>query len=72
MFRQFFSKASIHSPFVSKKSAMSVAEGGLLPPSEVQMYNTAMVRTTGTMGSEESLDRALMIASSSKKPHLEE
>jgi hypothetical protein len=71
MYRQFFSNALIHSLLVLKKSAMSVAEGALSPPSEVQIYRTAMVSKTGIIGSAESLDRALMIASSSKKPHVE-
>jgi hypothetical protein len=45
---------------------MSVAEGAVSPPSVVQMYRTAIVMTTGTRGSADNLDKALMIAASSK------
>ena len=51
-----------------KNIAISVAEGAVSPPSVVQMCRTAIVRITGTRGSADNLDRALMIAASLKKP----
>ena len=54
------------SPLLSKNMAMSRAVRGFCPPKIIQMYKTAIVMITGTIGSVDSLDEALLMASSSK------
>ena len=63
---QFVSTALIHSFLLSKNMAMSRAVGGFCPPNVIQMNKTAIVMITRTIGSVDSLDKALIMASSSK------